>query len=275
MTQHWRFAVRPPLDKSRFGEYYPCPPKWGFTESMSTKKKSVGIPKQKRRRIGRPAGEQDSVGRDALLEKTCKLLRLLPPEKVTRAEVARYTNVDPSLIRYYFKDRASLLVAAAEKLTAEFSRNLEAAVKLSDNSPRSLLRARVSALFDLIVSHPFFHRLLIEEIVPSSASAAKKLMEEMTHRTLAGYEAILTSGAKDGTLRHVNPAYLLLAVIGMCEFFIAGLPILRLAAGPQLDEKEATREYLEFVCDLLLNGLVGPAAAIAPGISGRVARSAR
>jgi TetR/AcrR family transcriptional regulator len=226
---------------------------------VNTKNKPQGTQRRKRRRIGRPASEHDSVGRDALLEKTCELLRELPPDKVTRAEVARYTNVDPSLIRYYFKDRASLLVAAAEKLTSEFARNLDKAVKHSDNSPRSLLKARVGALFELIVSHPYFHRLLIEEIVPSSATAAKRMLEEMTERSVAGYEAILAAGAKDGTLRRVNSAQLLLAVIGMCEFFIAGMPILKLAVGSRLDEKAAASDYREFICDLLLNGLAGPA----------------
>jgi len=228
---------------------------------VNTTNKPQATLRGKRRRIGRPAGGHEGVGRDALLEKTCELLREVPPDKVTRAEVARYTNVDPSLIRYYFKDRASLLVAAAEKLTSEFARNLDKAVKHSDNSPRSLLRARVGALFDLIVSHPYFHRLLIEEIVPSSTSAAKNMMKEMTERSVAGYEAILTAGVRDGSLRRVNSAQLLLAVIGMCEFFIAGLPILKLATGAKLSEKSAAGEYRDFICDLVLNGLAGPAAA--------------
>jgi TetR/AcrR family transcriptional regulator len=197
------------------------------------------------------------VGRDALLAKTCELLRELSPEKVTRAAVARYTNVDPSLIRYYFQDRASLLVAAAEKLTADFAKNLDSAVKDSDNSPRSLLRARVHALFDLNVEHPYFHRLLLQEIEPSSAPAAKKLMRELTDRAVGGYEAVLTAGAKDGSLQRANPAYLLLAVIGLCEFFVAGLPILKLASATKLDQKAATSEYREFIGELVLNGLSG------------------
>jgi AcrR family transcriptional regulator len=226
--------------------------------AVSTKKKQSGTPKRKRRAIGRPSSDQPGVGRDALLAKTCELLREMSPGKVTRAEVARYTNVDPSLIRYYFQDRSSLLVAAAEKLTAEFSANLDKAVKHSDHTPQSLLRARVLTLFDLNVEHPYFHRLLVEEIVPSSSPVAKRMLEEMTERTVGGYESILAAGAKDGSLRQVNPALLLLAVIGICEFFTAGLPILKVATGKKLDEKAAANEYREFICDLLLNGLVGP-----------------
>lgn len=227
---------------------------------VATKTKQPGAARRKRRTIGRPSSESQAVGRDALLAKTCELLRILPPEKVTRAEVARYTNVDPSLIRYYFQDRASLLLAAAEKLTAEFSNNLGKAVKHSDNSARSLLRARVQTLFDLNTEHPYFHRLLLEEIVPSEEPAAKKMLEDLTQRAVGGYESILSAGVKEGTLRRVNPAFLLLAVIGLTEFYIAGLPIYKVAAGKKVDEKTAARDYRDFVADLVINGLTTKAA---------------
>jgi TetR/AcrR family transcriptional regulator len=224
---------------------------------INRKKTRQTPPKRKRRAIGRPSSDQEGVGRDALVEKTCELLRQLPPEKVTRAEVARFTGVDPSLIRYYFQDRSTLLVAAAERLTAQFAANLEKAVKESDSSPRSLLRARVQTLFDLIVEHPYFHRLLLEEVLPSNTPAAKKMMEEMTHRTVTSYETILSAGAKQGSLRSTNPVMLLLAVIGMCEFFIGGLPIMAVGMGKKIDEKTAARDYREFIWDLLLNGIGG------------------
>lgn len=223
--------------------------------AVSTKRKPAAAPKRKQRGKGRPAGDGAGVGREVLLAKTCELLRKMPPEKVTRAEVARYINVDPSLIRYYFQDRSSLLVAAAEQLTKEFSSNLEAAIKQSDNTPLSLLRARVTTLFDLNLEHPYFHRLLTQEIVPSTAPAAKKMVEDMTRGALAGYDQILANGTKNGTLKPARSVYLLLAIIGMCEFFNTGLPFVRMAAGKKLDEEAAAKEYREFICELVLNGL--------------------
>jgi TetR/AcrR family transcriptional regulator len=236
---------------------------------VATKTRQPGAGKRKRRTIGRPSSEAQAVGRDALLAKTCELLRILSPEKVTRAAVARYTNVDPSLIRYYFQDRASLLLAAAEKLTAEFSDNLGKALEHSDNSARSLLRARVQTLFDLNMEHPYFHRLLLEEIVPSEEPAAKRMLENFTGRAVAGYEFILSAGAKEGTLRCVNPAFLLLAVIGLTEFYSVGLPLYKVAVRKRVDEKTAAREYRDFVADLVINGLTTQAAREgrhAPGV---------
>jgi len=42
-------------------------------------------------------------------------------KRVGRAAVAREAGVDPSLIRYYFKNRSLLLLAAFKKLTDEYS----------------------------------------------------------------------------------------------------------------------------------------------------------
>jgi len=50
------------------------------SKMSATKNMAQGV-RGRRRRIGRPTSEHESVGRDALLEKTCELLQTLPPDK--------------------------------------------------------------------------------------------------------------------------------------------------------------------------------------------------
>jgi AcrR family transcriptional regulator len=208
-----------------------------------------------RRAIGRPSAGEAGVGRDALIDKTCELLRELPPNLVTRAEVARHTNVDPSLIRYYFHDRSSLLIAAAERLTAQFTGLIDEEIQKAADGAESKLRARIAGILKFEVAYPFFHRLVLEEVMTSKAPAARKLLSELTKRGLTSYGAILEAGAKDGDLRKVDTAFLFLAVIGMCEFFVSGMPMLKLAVGGKVDADDASKRYGEFVTDLLLHGL--------------------
>lgn len=207
-----------------------------------------------RRSIGRPPASSPGVGRQALIEKTCELLRSMPPDKVTRAAVARHAKVDPSLIRYYFKERSALLVAAAEQITGQFSSAIAKGVAESQ-TPADLLRLRVETMLSTNLANPFFHRLMVDEIVPAKSAAAKQLLHKVNSRALEGYKSILAAGAKDGSLRQVEPAFLFLAVIGMCEFFLNGIPILKNLIGEDLDEAATTARYREFVFDLLLNGL--------------------
>jgi TetR/AcrR family transcriptional regulator len=208
-----------------------------------------------RRGIGRPAAGPKTVGRDALIARTCELLTQLPPNRNTRAEVARRMGVDPSLIRYYFRDRSMLLLAAMEKLTAEFSRMLEQELAQAAAGPEGQLRARISALQKFEVSYPFFHRLLIDEFLNLNSPAAARFLQQLTSQALAGYGAILDAGSKQGLFRRTDSAFVFLAAIGMCEFFVNGMPILRLALGTGLDERGLSARYREFICDLLLEGL--------------------
>ena len=221
---------------------------------VAAKKPARPAPR-KRRAIGRPSAETEGVGREGLIEMTCELLRILPPAQVTRAEVARYANVDPSLIRYYFKDRSALLVAATERLTDRFAKILLDVAKNSGDDPESKLRARVTALMDLIISYPFFHRLFVEELIATGSPEGEKLFRDIALKGVRGYEGIISEGTAKGVLRDVDAGYLFLAIIGMTEFFLGGLPVLKVARGAKLDQKQATEDYREFVIELLLNGL--------------------
>jgi AcrR family transcriptional regulator len=214
-----------------------------------------------RRGIGRPAAGPRAVGREALINRTCELLMQLPPNRITRAEVARRMGVDPSLIRYYFRDRSMLLLAAVEKLTDQFARIREAEQRRADPGPEGALCARVSALLKFEITYPFFHRLLLDELMHLNAPAASRFLQQLSANAIAGYGSILESGHKQGLFRRTDSALLFLAVIGMCEFFVNGMPIVRLALGKAFDERDLSARYRDFICDLLLHGLKGRAAS--------------
>ncbi len=208
-----------------------------------------------RRGIGRPAAGPHTVGREALIARTCELLTQLPPNRITRAEVARHMGVDPSLIRYYFRDRSMLLLAAVEKLTEEFSHILEQELQQAGAGPQNALRARIAALLKFEVTYPFFHRLLIDEFLQLNSPAANRFLQQLTANAVAGYGAILEAGRSSGVFRRADAALLFLAVVGMCEFFVNGMPVLRLALGKGFDERGASSRYRDFICELVLNGL--------------------
>jgi AcrR family transcriptional regulator len=159
------------------------------------------------------------------------------------------------LIRYYFHDRSSLLIAAAERLSQQFGKMVEEQMQGAEATPEGTLKARVAAILKFETTYPFFHRLLLEEVMTSKTPAAKKLLNELTQRGLEAYGKIINGGSRDGSLRKVDTAFLFIAVIGMCEFFVAGMPMLKVALGGKVDPKTSGNRYENFVSDLLLNGL--------------------
>jgi AcrR family transcriptional regulator len=195
-----------------------------------------------------------AVGRDALIAKTCELLKRRPVNQVTRAAVARAARVDPATIRYHFPDGQTLLLAATERLTAGFLDLVEREMPVKDASPPERMRARISALLKLHTANPFFSRLM-EEISQMKSAAARKLLADLTQRGSRAYTAIVESGVADGSFHSTNPALVFLAVVGLCQYFVTGAPVVRLALGGNLRQSEIEDQYLEFICDLLLDSL--------------------
>ncbi len=232
-------------------------------ESKLTTQRASG---RSRRAIGRPQFGEPAVGREQLLQKACELLRTVPPAQMTRAELARFAQVDPGLIRYYFKDTATLLVAAAESLCARFGHTLESFANMNSVSAEQRIRSRIAALLDLEIEQPYFNRLMIETVITSETAAAKKLLNDVTARGVAAYRSVLEEGFLNGEFRQVDGAYLYFAVIGLCEFFVSGLPVLGIATGEKPEISRFRAPYREFICELVINGLRAPLApAIAAG----------
>lgn len=208
-----------------------------------------------RRRIGRPAQGKATVGRDALIAKTCELLGRMPPSKVTRAEVARAMKVDPSLIRYYFRDRSTLLLAAVERLSEDFVRTVERNTDQSDSTPAGQLCARASSQLLHELHYPFFRQLMVDEIGQMRTPAARKVLQQLTNRGLTAYSQILNEGARAGQLRAVDPMFLFISIIGISQFFVGSAPIRQLVQQRAGSGAELAEQFRQFMCDLLLNGL--------------------
>ncbi|HET6553641.1 MAG TPA: TetR/AcrR family transcriptional regulator, partial [Dyella sp.] len=196
-----------------------------------------------RRAIGRPKGTASPVGRDMLIQKTCELLAKVPLKEVTRAAVARAAGAHPSLIRYYFRDRSAMLLAAFEHLTTEYLRLNEEELGSHTRSADSRLRSRVTSLCRMQVMFPFFHRLIAEEVSTQRSAASRKALKRVIERGLTSYSEILQQGVEEGLMRTVNPAFLLLAIIAMAHSFVSDSYVLELATGKQHDDEEFGEQY--------------------------------
>lgn len=213
-------------------------------------------PRAVKRLSGRPGADAPAIGRDTIVECACELLRKLPPGKITRSEVARLAGVDPSLARYYFRDGQSMLLAVAERLTEQFAHRVERFVAASDGTPQEALKARIRSLMALQVEYPYFHQLIAQEVVKSDDPTARRLMEKLTDGGMRAYQTIIDCGVADRTMRAVDGQQLFLAVVGMCESFVTGFPMLRFARGKTIDMLAESRRYEEFICELVLRGVL-------------------
>jgi len=218
-------------------------------------KTRVGRLKKKVRGKGRPGKATLTVGKDALIDKACELLQKMPPSQITNAAVAREAGVDPSLIRYYFKTRSALLLATFVRATESYQKFLEEESARCDNTPAGQLCARVSALFRLTNTYPYYHDLIIEEIAEMKDAKARKVLQALTEDRMGMYEAIVARGISEGQFKDIDPRLMFVAIIGMCHFFTKGSNIIKLALNSREIPESLSQDYRKLVCDLLLHGI--------------------
>ncbi|MGH8259455.1 MAG: TetR/AcrR family transcriptional regulator [Steroidobacteraceae bacterium] len=187
--------------------------------------------------------------------KACELLQAVAPRELSLLKLARYAGVDRSLIRYYFTDRSSLLLAAARHLFAVLSSRLAAVEAGHANDPESRIRELAVSLFRFQIEHPYFHRLMIDEVVNSPKGEARAFFRSFTEQAVTNYRAMAAATTRRGVARAYDGVFVYLAIIGMCEFFVTGSPILQVAFGEDFDPAEINGRYERFLRDYVVDGI--------------------
>jgi TetR/AcrR family transcriptional regulator len=187
-----------------------------------------------------------------LIRATRELLAIMPPAKVTRAAVARHAGADPALIRYYFSDRSSLLLAVVRELIVDHDEPKKA---LERRPAPERLRAHLQSFFEFNAKYPFFHRLLVEEIATSESKEARALFHRFNQLAIETHDAILKAGARDKSLRRIDPALLHIAVVGMCEFFLASRVLLQDTFGSKAGPQRFAKRYAQLITDMVVDGI--------------------
>ncbi len=220
----------------------------------AARSKSVAKPPVKRA-IGRPAANGNRVGREKLLKTACDLLKTIPPAKLTRFMVAQKANVDPSLIRYYFRDRITLLAAAAERLSDRYVERMTVSPQQTDSSALQRLHARLDMNVSLDVTYAHFRRLLLDELMVSDAPQAKATASKIALRGAEAYRAIVAAGEADGSLRQEDPIMLFISVVALSSYFPAAKTVYEIATGQRIGQQAMAEKYRTFVTGLISRGM--------------------
>ncbi len=230
---------------------------------MSTKQKNGRKPASKRptasrngrrRGKGRPLHARDAVGREALIRATTKLLSQRPPGKVTLDAIARFARVDPKLIRYYFGDKNALFTAAVTEMLGVMQSNVEALLR-HDGPAEERIRKRVRSLLRTLYANPHMHPLITEQIMHGDREAGRQALKFMAAHGSAVTRKLVQDGVQRGELRNMDPRFLHVAMMGLCEFFMTARPLVEELFGGRSVSRKMADDYADFVADLLFRGL--------------------
>lgn len=220
-----------------------------MTASKPTGSRKAASPKPRRSR-GRPRSTQQGVGRDAIVAAAKDVLQKTAPHKATIASIARQAGVDPALVRYYFRSREELLVAVIEDILA----NWQFAHPPPTSGPAARLAAHVPNMLDFALEHRSMQRLMIDECGTSKSAEVRRRVRELNAGALHHY-ALLLHPERETSSSATDPIFMHVAIIGMCEFFAASLPMIMPLVPNGIGTDELVRRYKQFIVRLVLDGL--------------------
>lgn len=204
---------------------------------------------QEKRGQGRPVAGENDVGKERLLAATEKLLRELPPARVTIARIAQEAKADPALVRYYFGNRTALLLAVANRMTKNAQHSTNPSVV-----PDVALADHIRLTLKFTRSAPFMHRLMIEELADEGNEESRARVREMNLGLVAFYRQILQNDAGQ-TMQDVNPLFLHLMVLGTSDFFATAEPLIRDLVPANTDMDKLAVGFQEFLVKIVNDGL--------------------
>ena len=105
------------------------------------------------------------------------------------------------------------------------------------------------------------HPLIVEQIMHGDREAGRQALKFMAARGYAVTRKLIEDGLKHGELRQVDPRFLHVAMVGLCEYFVTARPLVEELFGGRPMSLEMAEAYADFVADLLFHGLSASAAA--------------
>ena len=168
----------------------------------------------KKRGQGRPVSGENDVGRERLLAAAEKLLRTMPPARVTISRIAQEANADPALVRYYFGNRAALLVEVVDRVTAHPHRDVR-----QKDDPVGALADNIARTVQLVRRAPFLHRLINDELEQEGTEDSRARVRAMNLDLVDFYRTLLEAdGGRE--LVEMEPLFLYVAILGASDFFL-------------------------------------------------------
>ena len=213
-------------------------------------KKPGSIKQKTKRNPGRPNSADAGDAKAAILQAARRLLQDNLPARVTNSMIAREAGADPALIRYYFGDRSSLLLA----LVKELMKTANPPPPAAPMDARQFLDWRIDGTLRFARTTRSMQRLMIDELAESSSKEVRDAVHAQNATLIQRYAEILKDQIGDEIV-DVDPLFLHVAILGVVEFFIAAQSTILPLAEPGTDPQDLADRYESFVVDLFLNGL--------------------
>jgi AcrR family transcriptional regulator len=161
------------------------------------------------------------------------------------------------MIYYYFGSKEKLFVKVLEHTYEQF--NLaEATLQLDPATPVETLRQLVAFVWDYYVSHPEFVAILsIENLHKGKHAKQSSELRRLSGEAVGVLRPIIEAGQQRGLFRDdVDIRHVYLMIASLCYFYNSNLHTLTSFLGHDLAGQGERQDWLAFIQDLVVRGVM-------------------
>lgn len=177
--------------------------------------------------------------------------------RVTLREVAERAGVGSALVGYYFGGKRGLLREVVAQVAGEMLERVRHTLRGEGSAPERL-GALIRNWVDALAADPYAARLTVEQVLFAEDEAIDVFVERFARRNAEEIRALLAEGRADGSLRDVEPALVVPALVGLCVFFFLAAPVTRRLFGTGEATPALARAFGDSAAELVLHGLATP-----------------
>ncbi|KPA94202.1 transcriptional regulator, TetR family [Pseudomonas asplenii] len=180
--------------------------------------------------------------------------------------ISQEAESNDRMLYYYFGSKERLFLCVLEHIYEQFNK-AEGKLRLELGKPEQALRELVAFIWNYYVRHPEFVAILsIENLHQGKHARQSGELQRLSGEAVGVLRPIIEAGQAQGLFRQdldIKHVYLMIA--SLCYFYNSNQYTLSSFLGEPLAQKRTQQEWLAFISDLVVRGvLLSPAGADLP-----------
>ncbi|KRP47989.1 DNA-binding transcriptional regulator, AcrR family [Pseudomonas libanensis] len=171
--------------------------------------------------------------------------------------ISKAADSNDRMLYYYFGSKEQLFTCVLEHIYEQFNR-AEGKLKLDLAAPAQALRELVAFIWNYYVKHPEFVAILsIENLHQGKHARQSSEMRRLSGEAVGVLRPIIEAGQAQGLFRQdIDLKHVYLMIASLCYFYNSNRHTLSSFLGEDLSNKGQQQDWLAFITDLVLRGVM-------------------
>lgn len=196
-----------------------------------------------RRAPGRPVADGPDL-RSRLLDAAIVCYTRQGIAATALRSIAIEAGVNPALLHYYFGDKEQLQAAVIQERVMPAIATLSGHLRTAGDDTARLIAAFVRGVGETVAEHPWFPSLWVREVLCEGGALRDLLVHQIGPQLPQMMAQRFAQAQRDGQLNpDLDPRYLVVSLVGLTLFPIAGAPVWQRVFGVETFDSAALRDH--------------------------------